>query len=280
MHTKNKIQDFLLITAGTGIIAVAVYFFMLPSNLTIGSASALALVLSNFIPLPVSVITFALNALLLIIGFLLIGPEFGAKTIYTSLLLPAYIYIFELVFPGQASLTQDPALDVVGYILVVSMGQAILFSCNASSSGLDIVGKLMNKYLHMELGKALALSGFLVAASSAVCYDSKTVILSLMGTYFGGMVLDQFIFGLHLKRKVCIISAKADEIVQFILHDLHSGASLYEVTGAYDGTVRKEINVIVDKQEFKQLKTYIQKTDPGAFVTVYSVSEMRYIPKK
>ena len=143
----------------------------------VGSATALAMVLSNFIPLPVSVITFLMNAFLLIIAYLLIGPEFGIKTIYTSLIMPCFMGLYEILFPNFQSITQDPFLDVVCYILVVGVGLAILFPRNASSGGLDIVAKIMNKYLRMDLGKAMSLSGMLVALSSALCYDSKTSFL-------------------------------------------------------------------------------------------------------
>ena len=279
MFNRRSVKEFLIISFGTVIIAAAVYFFMLPSHVTVGSASALALVISNFIPLPVSLITLALNIVLLVIGFLLIGPEFGAKTVYASILMPAVMRVYEVVFPNFQSITQDPLLDVICYILTVGIGLALLFSCNASSGGLDIVAKLMNKYLRMDLGQAMSLSGMLVALSSALCYDKKTVVLSVLGTYFGGMIVDQFIFGLNIKRRVCIISPKVDEIVRFILHEMHSGASLYNVIGAYDNTVRKEINVIVDKQEYKQLMDYMRKTDPKAFITVYSVNEISYQPK-
>ena len=280
MLSKRSLKEFFSITIGTGIIASAVYFFMLPSHVTVGSASALALVLSNFIPLPVSAITLALNLILLLIGFLLIGPEFGGKTVYASVLLPGFMRIFEIVFPDFQSLTQDPFLDTIGYILVVGVGLAMLFSCNASSGGLDIVAKLMNKYLRMDLGQAMAVSGMLVALSSTLCYDKKTVVLSVMGTYFGGQILDNMIFGMNLKRKVCIISEKTEDIVDFILYDLHSGASLYDVTGAYGNTVRKEINAIVDNQEYKKLMDYMKKVDPKAFISVYSVNEINYQPKK
>lgn len=279
MFNRRSVKEFLIISFGTSIIAAAVYFFMLPSHVTVGSASALALVISNFIPLPVSLITLVLNIVLLVIGFLLIGPEFGAKTVYASILMPAVMRMYEVVFPDFQSITQDPLLDVICYILTVGIGLALLFSCNASSGGLDIVAKLMNKYLRMDLGQAMSLSGMLVALSSALCYDKKTVVLSVLGTYFGGMIVDQFIFGLNIKRRVCIISPKADDIVRFILHEMHSGASLYNVIGAYDNTVRKEINVIVDKQEYKQLMDYMRKTDPKAFITVYSVNEISYQPK-
>jgi uncharacterized membrane-anchored protein YitT (DUF2179 family) len=200
--------------------------------------------------------------------------------VYASILLPGYLALFELVLPNFQSLTQDALLDVVCYILIVSVGQAILFSSNASSGGLDIVGKLMNKYLRMELGKALSLSGMLVALSSAFCYDKKTVVLSVLGTYFGGIMVDRFIFGMNIKRKVCILSPKVDEIKNFILYELHSGASLNELYGAYDGQRRWEIEVIVDNAEYRRLMDYMRKTDPKAFMTVYSVNEMKYQPKK
>ena len=279
MLSKHNIKEFLLITVGTGIVAVAVFFFMLPSHVAVGSASALALVLSNLIPLPVSAITFILNAGLLIIGFLLIGPEFGIKTVYTSLLMPVYLRIFELIFPDFQSISGEPMLDVICYILVVGIGLSMLFSSNASSGGLDIVAKLMNKFLRMDLGTAMSLSGMLVALSSALVYDPKTVVLSLLGTYFGGMIVDHFIFGLNLKRRVCIISKKHDELVNFILHTLHSGATVYDAIGAYDGTVRREIVTIVDKHEYRLLMDYIRKNDPKAFLTVYSVNEICYQPK-
>ena len=267
------------ISLGTLIVAAAVYFFMLPSNVSIGSGAALAMILSNYIPLPVSAITLGLNIILLIIGFILIGPEFGAKTVFCSILMPGYMAVFEVVFPNFQSITQDPILDVLCYILIVSVGLAILFTRNASSGGLDIVAKLMNKFLRMELGKAMALSGMLVAASSLLCYDMKTVVLSLLGTYFGGMITDHFLFGMNIKRRVCIISPKFEEILSFILHELHSGATIYEGIGAYDRTVKKEIITIVDNQEYRKLMEYMRKTDPSAFMTVYSVNEINYTPK-
>lgn len=279
MFSKQTVKEFSVIVVGTAIIAAAVYFFMIPSNLTVGSASALAMVLANIIPLPISVITLILNVGLLIIGFLLIGPAFGAKTIFTSVLLPLIMGIYEIAFPDFQSITQNPLLDTLCYILVVSIGLSLVFSCNASSGGLDIVAKLMNKYLRMELGKAMSLSGMLVAFSSAFFYDKTTVVLSVLGTYFGGMLVDHFIFDINLKRRVCILSNHHDTLLNYILHELHSGATIYEGVGAYDNKVRKEIITIVDKNEYRRLMDYIKTTDPTAFVTVIAVNEINYQPK-
>ena len=280
MKIRKTIEEFAIITVGTIIVAIAVFFFMLPSHVSVGSGAALAMVLSNFIPFSVSTITLIMNVGLLIIGFFLIGPEFGAKTVYCSILMPLVMGVFEKIFPNFQSITQDPLLDVICYILVVGVGLAILFSRNASSGGLDIVAKIMNKYLKMDLGQAMSASGIIVALSSALCYDSKTVVLSLLGTYFGGMVVDHFIFGINIKRRVCVISNNLEPIIDFVLHELHSGATLNEIIGAYDRTPRMEMVTIVDKNEYKQLMDYVRKIDPKAFVTVYSVSDMRYQPKK
>ena len=280
MKLRNTVKEFAIITVGTVIVSAAVFFFMLPSHVSVGSGAALAMVLSNFIPLSVSAITLLMNVGLLIIGFLLVGPEFGIKTVYCSILMPLVMGLFELLFPNFQSITQDPLLDVVCYILVVGVGLAILFPRNASSGGLDIVAKIMNKYLRMDLGKAMSLSGMLVAMSSALCYDSKTVVLSLLGTYFGGIIVDHFIFDNNIKRRVCVISPKLEEIVDFVIKELHSGATLNEIIGAYDHTPRTEMITIVDKQEYKRLMDYVRKVDSDAFVTVYSVSDMRYRPKK
>ena len=275
----HKAVEFIIITFGALLAAAAIFFFMLPSNVAVGSGSALAMVLSNFIPLPVSVLSLAINVILLILGFILIGNEFGAKTVYTSIMVPVFMGMFELIFPNFQSLTGEPMLDVLCYILVVGLAMAILFSRNASSGGLDIVAKIMNKFLRMDIGRAVSISGIAVALTSALCYDTKTVVLSVLGTYFGGMIVDHFIFGLNIKRRVCVISPKLDEIVDFILHELHSGATLNEIIGAYDNTPRKEVITIVDKNEYRKLMDFVRKTDPKAFVTVYSVTEMRYQPK-
>ena len=192
-----------ILTVAVAIIAAAVYFFLVPSHASVSSISGLGIVLANFIPLPLSAITMILNVVLLLIGFVTCGREFGVKTVYTSVMLPIFLGLFEILFPNFGSLTDSQELDVLCYILVVSVGLSILFNRNASSGGLDIVAKIMNKYLHMELGKAMSLSGMCVALSAALVYDKKTVVLSILGTYFNGIILDHFIFDNNIKRRVC-----------------------------------------------------------------------------
>ena len=277
--TLNTALEWFMITFGTAVIAAAVYFFMMPSGVSIGSVSGMAIILAHFLPLPVSAITMFFNAGLLLLGFLFIGREFGVKTVYTSLLLPVMIGVCERFFPQQVSPTGDAFQDMICYLFVVSLGQAILFKRNASSGGLDIVGKFLNKFLHIELGKGIAMVGMCVALSSVFVSEIKLVVLSVLGTYLSGIVLDHFIFGFNIKRRVCIISKKEAEIRRFILHDLHSGATIYEATGAYDNKPHSEIIAIVDKNEYTKLISFLEKCDPAAFVTVYNVNEVFYRPK-
>lgn len=283
MKTKtnylNVLKEAFILTVAVAIIAAAVYFFLVPSHTSVSSISGLGIVLTNFIPLPLSAISMILNIALLIIGFFTCGREFGVKTVYTSIMLPFFLWLFEMILPDFGSMTNSQELDVLCYILVVSVGLSILFNRNASSGGLDIVAKILNKYAHIDLGKGMSLSGMCVALSAALVYDKKTVVLSILGTYFNGMVLDHFIFDHNIKRRVCIITKKEEELRNFIIHDLHSGATIYESIGAYNMQKRNEIITIVDKSEYQKLMNYITKEDPQAFVTVYNVSSMRYQPK-
>ena len=280
LNYADIVKETVILTVAVAIIAAAVYFFLVPSHTSVSSISGLGIVLSNFVPLQLSAITMILNVVLLIIGFITCGREFGVKTVYTSVMLPLFLGLFEIIFPNFGSMTDSQELDVLCYILVVRVGLSILFNRNASSGGLDIVAKIMNKYLHMELGKAMSLSGMCVALSAALVYDKKTVVLSILGTYFNGIVLDHFIFDNNIKRRVCIITKKEEELRQFIIHDLHSGATIYEAIGAYNMEKRREIITIVDKGEYQKLMKFINQEDPKAFITVYNVSNMRYQPKK
>ena len=279
LNYKDLAKEALILTGADAIVAAAVYFFLVPSHASVSSISGLGIVLSNFIPLPLSAITMLMNVVLLIIGFITCGKEFGAKTVYTSVMLSVFLALFEALFPNAGSLTGSQELDVLCYILVVSIGISILFNRNASSGGLDIVAKIMNKYLHIELGKAMSLSGMCVALSAALVYDKKTVVLSVLGTYFNGIILDYFIFDYNKKRRVCIITEKEEALRQFIINDLHSGATIYEAIGAYNFEKHNEIITIVDKSEYQKLMSFINREDPKAFITIYNVSSMQYQPK-
>ena len=182
--------------------------------------------------------------------------------------------MFEKIVPNPTSLTGDIIIDTLCYVLIVSVGLAMLFNTNASSGGLDIIAKFLNKYFHMELGKAMTVAGMCTAISSILVYDTKTLVISVLATYFNGIVLDHFIDGFHVRKRVCILSDSYQDIQKFIMQKLHRGVTLYMAKGGYDNRERVEIQTILTRQEYGELLNYIHETDQKAFVTVSMVSEV------
>lgn len=274
MNKRGFLKEFLIITFGILLASVAVYFFLVPGQLVIGSISGLALVISQLVPLPISVITLMLNAVLLVIGYFLAGKEFGLKTVYTSLMLSVFLFIFEKTIPLNGSIMKDSWLDLICFVLILGLSQAILFRQNASSGGLDIVAKIMNKFFHTELGTAVTVAGVITSLTAIFVYDVRTVILGLLGTYINGLVLDHFTVGFNSKKRVCIISEKHEDVRNFIVNTLQRGVTLYPVYGGYQNTKKVELESILTRDEFIQLMDFLANEDPQAFMTAGNVSEI------
>lgn len=274
MNKQKKFGEMITITFGVILVAIAVHFFMVPSKIVIGSISGLAMVLEQLMGIPLSIISFVLNAILLVVGFIFIGKEFGGKTVYTSLLLPVILRIFEVIFPNVQSVTGNPVYDLISYILIVALGQAILFHVNASSGGLDVIAKLLNKYFHMEIGTAVMLAGFVTALTSIFVYDFSTLVISILGTYANGVAVDYFIDGFNKRKRVCIIADEYEDIQNYIIHDLERGATLYVAQGAYDEKHRTELVSVLEQQEYRKLLNYLNTHKKEAFVTVSTVNEV------
>lgn len=271
---KNLVYEYALISFATFVIAAAVYFFLIPSKVVIGSISGLAIVIAELVPLSISMITMILNVILLVIGFLLLGKEFGMKTVYTSLLMPIFIAVFEQFIPLNGSLTGSSIYDIAADILLVAFGQAILFNVNASSGGIDILAKILNKYCHIEIGKAVSAAGIVTAMTSILVYDIGTLIISILGTLANGQAVDYFTSGLNRKKKISIISDNYEKIEDYILHTMHRGVTRYQVIGSYNKETKVELVTIMDTNEYKNLLVFLHQYPEKVFVTVSNVSEI------
>lgn len=271
---KDQFKEFAYITFAMFLISVSVYYFLVPSGIVVGSISGLAMVLSQLLNASISTITFVLNIVLLVIGFLFIGKEFGAKTVYTSFLLPVFLWFFEKITPSIGSITGNTVFDLASYILIIALGQAMLFRVNASSGGLDIVAKLISKYTHMEIGKAVTLAGMVTAFTSIFVYDIGTLVVSVLGTYANGQAVDYFIDGFNKKKKICILSNDYEIIKEHILNNMKRGVTLYKAQGGYEKTERIELVTIMTVNEYRQLLNYLQTANIEAFVTVSTINEV------
>ena len=279
-------KELVIMTLGMFIAAASVYYFLLPSNLVIGSITGLSMVISSIftaagIPVKVSLVVTLINALLLVLAWLLIGAEFGAKTVYTALILGPFIEVWEkilpyqkLLEPGQTSVMGDPWFDLLCFVLVLSASQTILFHINASTGGLDILAKIVNKYLHFDIGTSVSVAGALICCTAFAVNPFRMVVIGLIGTWINGLALDYFTAGLNRRKRVCIISSRHEEIRKFIIEDLQRGCSLYEVTGGYNGHKNTEIQALLTQNEFADLMNYLKANDIHGFITAGNVSEI------
>lgn len=274
LFTKKNISDWFIMTFGMLIAAIAVHCFLIPSNLIIGSISGLSIVVYRLTGLPVSASTFIINSILLILAYLLIGKEFGIKTVYTALILSPWLYLLEHVMPITESIMQDPWLDLLCFVLILSASQAILFRINASTGGLDILAKILNKYLHIDLGTSVTISGAAICCTAFLINDTRMVIIGLIGTWINGIVLNHFSDSINAKKKVCIVSDDYDKIREYIIDTLKRGATLYEVTGGYSGKKSVELVSILTSDEFSKVMEFIEKNNFHCFITAGSVTEI------
>ena len=275
-------KELIVMTLGMTVGAAAVYYFLMPSNLIIGSISGLSIVISQLLGgVKVSLIVTVINAVLLILAWILIGAEFGAKTVYTALILGPLLEFWEKVMPyqslmepGATSVMNDPWFDLLCFVLLLSISQAILFRINASTGGLDILAKIVNKYLHFDIGMSVTVAGALICCSAFTINPFRMVVIGLIGTWINGVVVDYFTDALNKRKKVCIISKDHEIIRQFITKDLVRGCSIYHLEGGYTGDEKIEIVALLTKHEYADLFNFMKEKNIDGFITASNVSEI------
>ncbi|MDO4217560.1 MAG: YitT family protein [Bacteroidales bacterium] len=281
-------KELVIMTIGMLLVAACVNYFLTPASMIIGTISGLSIVLSKLLGGAISVPTMIviINAILLVLAWFLIGKEFGAKTVYTAMILGPLVDLEEKILPWESLAIPVPGMDgtvsVMGnlwfdllcFILMLSASQAILFSINASTGGLDILAKIVNKYLHFDIGKSVTIAGGIICCTAFLINDARMVIIGLIGTWLNGVVVDYFTALLNNRKRVCIVSKDTDKLRQFIINDIHRGCTLHEVIGGFTGEKSLELETLLTKDDFAKLHKYIDDNKISAFMTVDNVSEM------
>lgn len=279
-------KELLTITIAMSIAAAAVYYFLMPGKLVVGSISGLSIVISGIfekfgMEVKVSTVIFIINAILLILAWFLIGKEFGIKTAYAALVLAPLIDMWEMICPyerllepGTTSVMGDIWFDLICFILILSASQAILFRINASTGGLDILAKIVNKYLHFDIGMSVTIAGVVICCTAFAINPFRLVVIGLIGTWMNGLIVDYFMMSLNKRKRVCIISEDYERIRDYIINTIVRGCSLYEVTGGYSGNKTMEIQSLLTQDEFAKLMTWIRTNEIKAFITAGNVSEV------
>jgi uncharacterized membrane-anchored protein YitT (DUF2179 family) len=233
------------------------------------------MVIARFFPqVPVGLLMLGMNIILFVIGFLVIGSNFGAKTIYASLGLSGAIWIFEKLIPIREPLTDDLLILLIFGILVSGIGMGIVFNQNASTGGTDIIAKILNRFFHIDIGKSLLISDFLITLSAGLVFGPRTGMYALLGVVINGLVIDEVVQGINICKQITIISSEGEKIKDYIIKDLERGVTIYDGRGAYTGERKDIIMTVINRREFIKLKKFIAGIDRRAFITIANVHEV------
>ena len=290
--------ELIIMTLGMVMTAICVYYFLVPSKLIVGSISGLSIVLTNIfqsmgINISLSMMITVINAILLILAYLLIGKEFGLKTVYCALILGPLTKVCEWVYPWENlatpnsylinmgvdpsaaySVMGNPWFDLLCCVVILSAAQTLMFSINASTGGLDILAKIVNKYLHFDMGKSVSVAGAIICLTAFAINPFQMVIIGLIATWINGMVVNMFTANLNRRKRVCIVSKDYDRIRRYIIDDLDRGCTLYEVIGGYTNEKSIELEALLTNDEFSSLMAFLDENEINAFTTAGNVSEV------
>ena len=271
----SKAKNFAIINAGILMMAVGIYFFKAPNGFATGGVSGLSILLAK-IPIGISqsVYMTVINILLLILGVIILGKKCGLRTIYCSLMLSLENILLEFIVPLEAPLSSFPLLELVYAILLTGIGSAVLFKCQASSGGTDIVALILKKYTHLNVAQALLVTDSLIAASTFIVFDVTTGLFSILGLFAKVFVVDDILDSINMCKSFTIITTKAKEIDDFILKEMHRSATLYKAEGAYTGEDKQVIITVCKRSEAIKLRLKVKQIDPQAFIIITKTSEI------
>ncbi|MGP1439081.1 MAG: YitT family protein [Treponema sp.] len=268
---KSNLKQYVFIFFGIVMIAVGIHFFLLPSNLALGGATGMALVISKLISkiivLPVSYLIVIVNIFLFVLGFLVIGNSFGIKTIISTLCLSGFLALFEVFIPIQKPLVDDIFLQLIIAIMFYAIGGGIVLNNYASSGGSDIIALILQKYIGLEIGSACLLTDFVITLAMGLLYGANTALYSLVGVIMNGLVIDKTINGLNSSR-YCIINTNSPEKICDFLVSMGRSANIYSVVGAYKKNTQSAIHTVLSRRDFVKLKEFLSKNDETSFMVV------------
>lgn len=274
MINKQSLKEYFLIAVGTFIAAAGIYYFMVPENLATGGISGFAIVINNYVPFSISSINFVLNILLLIIGFIFIGSDFGGKTIFSVAVFSVCMFLMEGLYPATRPATDEILLNLICGIIISAMGLSLVFNQNASTGGTDIIARVFNKYFNFDMGTALMAADVIVVALAFLTYGLKTGVIGAFGWFLNGVVVNYFIDGFSIKREVVIITRHPQKIKKFIFDTIDRGVTVYKAEGGYTSEQKDIIVTILAKSEYFALKKQLKNLDPEVFVIVRNVQEV------
>ncbi len=271
--TKRTVYEYILITLGTALMTVGVYFFKLPNGFATGGVSGIGTLLGGTL-LTAGQWILVINILLLIVGALVLGRETGVRTVYCSLLFSGMTALLEWIVPMASPLTEEMFLELILAMLFTSAGSAVIFYAHASSGGTDIVALILKKYTQVDVGKALLCTDFLIAFSTFFVFDIRIGLFSMLGLFIKAFLVDSIIDSIHSCKYFVVITERYEEINDFVIRELHHDTTVTDAFGGYTGNAKKMIHTVCKRMEAIRLRAQIREMDPHAFVIITTTSEI------
>lgn len=272
----ERIKEFLLINLGLLLVALGIFFFKIPNNFATGGVSGLAIVISKFFHnISVGPLMMIINIVLLVAGFIFVGFSFTSKTVYSSFMLSGMVWFLERLCPPMPGpLTGDTFLELIFAILLPGIGSAIVFNQNASTGGTDIIAKILNKYMHINIGKTLLMADFLITLAAGAVFGIRIGMYSVLGLFMKGFIIDIMIESMNVSKQMVIISKESDTIKNHIVKELHRGATVHCAKGAFTDEEKEVITTIVNRRQAIALRIFIRSIDSKAFISITNTSEI------
>ncbi|WML36168.1 YitT family protein [Clostridium sp. OS1-26] len=271
----RTIKEYTLITIGILLVAIGIKFFLAPNKIAAGGISGAAIIINYFIPsLPIGLLMLIMDAILFVVAFIVIGNQFGAKTIYTSLSLSGTIWIMDRIMTPNIAITRNLMLASIFGTFISGIGLGIVLNQNASTGGTDILAKILNKFLHLDIGKSLLIVDFIITIFAAFSFGADAGMYALLAVIINGFVIDMVIEGLNVSKQIMVISTKNDIISKFIIEELERGCTILHGRGGYTKEDTYILYTVLGRKELVKLRNYIKEIDAKAFITVSDAHEV------
>jgi uncharacterized membrane-anchored protein YitT (DUF2179 family) len=272
---KQVIKQYAVITAGIIILAFSLHFFLIPNDIAAGGVMGIAMIINKIFPIvDVGAMMLILNIVLFIVAFATLGRGFGVKTIYASIGLSGIIWALERLLPMNSPLTDDLLLAAIIGTIISGLGMAVIFNRNASTGGTDIIAKILNKFFHIDIGKSLLITDFLVTVFATLAFGIEKGLYAVIAILMNGFIIDYAIAGFNIAMQVFVMSSKWDVVAEYIMNDIERGVTYFKARGAYSGDDMRVVYTVLNRGEFIKLRNYIREVDPKAFITVSDIHEV------
>ena len=274
----RELRDYIFITVGLISYALGWALFLIPYQITTGGTTGIGAIIYYATGFPIQWSYFIINAVLMTFAIKILGPKFSIKTTFAIFGLTFFLWFFQMLVNGPDNtppLILGPGQDFMACMIGAVMcgaGLGVVFNCNGSTGGTDIIAAIVNKYKDVSLGRMIMICDvFIIGSCYFVFHDWRRVIFGFVTLFIIGVVLDWIINSARQSVQFFIFSKKYDEIADRIIKDTDRGVTVLNGTGWYSKNDVKVLVVLAKRRQSLDIFRLVKRIDPNAFISQSSV---------